>query len=148
MARALTVGQVAKIAGVNVETIRYYQRRGLIAEPKKLLEGYRTYPPETVSRIRFIKRAQSLGFTLAETNGLLRFEGGRVCARTRALAEQKVETIDQKLRDLAAMRMVLGDLIRRCEDGAPGGGCPIIEVLSEGGTESLPMTAPVGQVRK
>lgn len=78
--RALTIGRLAAAAGVNVETIRYYQRRGLLDEPNKPFQGYRHYPDDTVKRVRFIKRAQALGFTLEEIAGLLRLDGGDCCA--------------------------------------------------------------------
>jgi MerR family mercuric resistance operon transcriptional regulator len=130
MAQKLTIGRVAKLAGVNVETIRFYQRRGLLDEPPKPLGGYRWYPADAVNRIRFIKRAQVLGFTLEEVAGLLSLEEARACAETRTLAAHKLDLIEQKLRDLTAMRKALASLIRQCDAGEPAKGCPIIHVLS------------------
>ncbi|AXK39950.1 Hg(II)-responsive transcriptional regulator [Crenobacter cavernae] len=130
MAEALTIGRVAKLAGVNVETIRYYQRRGLLAEPDKPTGGYRRYPAEVVKRTRFIKRAQALGFTLDEVAGLLRLDEAGACAQTRELAAHKVALIDQKLAGLTAMRQALADLIGQCDAGQSSMGCPIIQVLA------------------
>lgn len=132
MVKELTIGRMAKRAGVNVETIRYYQRRGLLSEPDKPLGGYRRYAPEIVNRVRFIKRAQVLGFTLEEIRVLLRLEEACACAETRALAAHKVDLIDRKLADLAAMREALAGLISQCDAGESAKGCPIIQVLSQG----------------
>ncbi len=129
MTRDLTIGRMAGLAGVNVETVRYYQRRGLLEEPKKPLDGYRRYPSEMVKHIRFIKRAQALGFTLEEISGLLRLENSCACAETRALATHRIELIDRKLKDLSAMRKSLASLIRQCDAGEPAQGCPIIHTL-------------------
>lgn len=129
MAPELTIGRVAKLAGVNVETIRYYQRRGLLDEPSKPQGGYRRYPAEIVKHIRFIKRAQALGFTLEEVTGLLRLEKVRACAETRTLAAHKIDLIDQKLTGLAALRETLANLVQQCDTGQPTKGCPIIQVL-------------------
>src|ERR1700688_2816759 len=93
----LTIGKLAERAGVNVETIRYYQRRGLLDEPKKTLRGYRHYPPTIAKRVRFIKRAQTLGFTLEEVAGLLRLDSASACAETRELAAHKLALIEEKL---------------------------------------------------
>lgn len=131
MASELMIGRVAKLAGVNVETIRYYQRRGLLAEPDKPYMGYRRYPADIVKHIRFIKRAQGLGFTLKEIAELLRLEEARACAETRALATHKMELIDQKLTGLARMRKALAGLVRQCDRKHPMKGCPIIEVLEQ-----------------
>ncbi|RXZ42219.1 Hg(II)-responsive transcriptional regulator [Crenobacter cavernae] len=129
MAEALTIGRVAKLAGVNVETIRYYQRRGLLAEPDKPTGGYRRYPAEVVKRLRFIRRAQALGFTLDEVAGLLRLDEACACAQTRELATHKVALIDQKLAGLTAMRQALADLVGQCDAGQSATDCPIIQVL-------------------
>ena len=131
MASELTIGRVAKLAGVNVETIRYYQRRRLLAEPVKPHMGYRRYPADIVQRIRFIKRAQALGFTLEEIAELLRLEEARACAETRALAAHKMRLIDRKLTGLAAMRKALAGLVHQCEKKQPSKGCPILEVLEQ-----------------
>ena len=127
--KSLTISLVARAAGINVETIRYYQRRGLVREPPKPRQGYRIYTPETVDRLRFIKRAQELGFTLVEINNLLSLGDGH-CRETQVLAERKLSLIQGRIRDLKAMERVLGTLVKACHrrGGAPG--CPIIETLT------------------
>jgi MerR family mercuric resistance operon transcriptional regulator len=130
MQRAMTIGRLASAAGVGVETIRYYQRRGLLDEPRKPFRGYRHYPADLAKRVRFIKRAQALGFTLEEVACLLRLDGADRCADTRELAAHKVASIDRKLIDLTAMRDALSALVRQCETGRAEGSCPIISVLA------------------
>lgn len=127
----LTIGRVAKLAGVHVETIRYYQRRGLLIEPDKPWGAYRRYPAETVKRLRFIKRAQALGFTLEEVGDLLHLSEASACAETRNLATHKVELIDRKMADLAAMRQALATLVGQCDPGHRDGSCPIIVTLAQ-----------------
>lgn len=130
MGVALTIGKLAKDAGVNVETIRYYQRRGLLDEPAKPLGGHRRYPDDMVKRLRFIKRAQALGFTLTEVGGLLTLDKPGACTETRALAARKLALIQQKMADLAAMQHVLAGLVQQCDAGDGRAACPIIEVLA------------------
>ncbi len=129
MTAKLTIGKLAEAVGVNVETIRYYQRRGLMDEPVKPLGGHRRYTAEQAKRLSFIKRAQALGFTLSEVGGLLRLDEGCACAETRALATRKLASIEQKMADLAIMRQVLGELVQQCDVGGGGVACPIIDVL-------------------
>ena len=129
MTHELTIGKLAEGAGVNIETIRYYQRRGLLDEPRKPLAGYRRYPADMAKRVRFIKRAQALGFTLEEVTGLLRLNAAGACAETRELAARKLALIEQKLTDLAAMRKALARLVRSCDTGN-GKACPITHVLA------------------
>jgi MerR family mercuric resistance operon transcriptional regulator len=126
----LTIGKLAEAAGVNVETIRYYQRRGLLEDPPKPLGGHRRYPPDLAKRVRFIKRAQALGFTLSEVGGLLRLDEACACAETRALAARKLSLIEHKMADLTALRQVLGDLVQQCDASDGGAACPIIDVLA------------------
>lgn len=125
----LTIGSLADDAGVNVETIRYYQRRGLMPEPDRPAHGYRRYGATTVKRVRFIKRAQALGFTLEEIGGLLKLDEAHACAETRELASHKLQTIETKLADLVAMRKALTALLCQCDAGAMKGNCPIIHAL-------------------
>ena len=125
----LTIGGLADEAGVNVETIRYYQRRGLMPEPDRPAHGYRRYGATTVKRVRFIKRAQALGFTLEEIGGLLKLDEAHACAETRELASHKLQTIETKLADLVAMRKALTALLCQCDAGAMKGNCPIIHAL-------------------
>jgi MerR family transcriptional regulator, mercuric resistance operon regulatory protein len=126
----VTIGRLARQADVNVETIRYYQRIGLIEEPPKPSRGYRRYPASTIDRIRFIKRAQDLGFTLKEIEDLLSLDDGN-CAEARTIAEHKHEVIERRITDLDAMRNELGNLIEACRKNADGQGhCAIIETLT------------------
>lgn len=131
MIAKLTIGKLADVAGVNIETIRYYQRRGLLEEPIKPQGGHRHYTAEQAKRVRFIKRAQALGFTLSEVGSLLTLDEASACMETRALAARKLILIQQKLTDLAGMQRVLDDLLRQCDVGGSGLGCPIIEVLTQ-----------------
>ena len=129
--RPLTIGRLAKAAGVNVETIRYYQREGLLAEPEKPLQGYRVYPPETVARLHFIKRAKELGFTLREIRELLALGDGH-CHEVQLLAQEKAGQIEARLRDLEAMLSALRDLLSRC--GSEGEGathCGLVDALKQ-----------------
>lgn len=132
MRQSMTISRLAATAGVGVETVRFYQRRGLIAEPSRPPGGYRRYSEADARRIRFIRRAQELGFTLREIGDLLRLEGVRTCAGTRALAARKLGMVEAKLADLAALRQVLAEIIARCDAGRERGACPIIQSLIEG----------------
>jgi MerR family mercuric resistance operon transcriptional regulator len=130
MTTELTIGHLADKAGVNVETIRYYQRRGLMAEPAKPAGGHRRYDSDAIKRVRFIKRAQVLGFTLDEVGSLLDLDEACACAETRELATHKLQVIEEKLADLKAMRKALTALLRQCDAGATKGNCPIIHTLA------------------
>lgn len=131
MATELTIGKLAAAAGVNIETIRYYQRRGLLDEPPKPLGGHRRYAPEQAKRVRFIKRAQALGFALDEVDALLTLDAACACGETRAMAVRKLCLIEWKMADLAAMRQALGELVRQCDAGDGHAACPIIDVLAK-----------------
>lgn len=126
----LTIGQVATHAGVHKETIRYYQALGLVPEPQRPPGSVRRYGFETVARLRFIKRAQELGFTLQEVGKLLMLDDGQSCAATRALAEQKLSVIRERIVDLNRMRRLLEGLIGECDRGGRPRACPIIRTLS------------------
>lgn len=128
---ALRIGQVARQAGVNIETIRYYERRHLIPAPPRLSSGYRQYPPDTVTRVRFIKRAQALGFSLNEIAELLavreRSETLRHDARHHLLS--KIAAIEGKIRLLQRMQQTLIDLADACHNREQADECPILEAL-------------------
>jgi len=128
MTASLTIGRLARAAGVNVETVRYYQRVGLIEEPPKPDTGYRHYPPETVDRIRFIRRAQELGFRLREIRELLELGEGH-CADIRERARARRERVARQIADLQALQATLDNLIRSCERENQPGRCPIVESL-------------------
>ena len=130
MTTELTIGRLADEAGVNVETIRYYQRRGLLNEPRKPPGGHRRYPATATARIRFIKRSQQLGFTLEEVMALLLLEDGQNCRQTRLLAEHKLGVIDERIADLNRMRRTLEGLIAQCAVGKRPRSCPIIATLT------------------
>jgi MerR family mercuric resistance operon transcriptional regulator len=123
-----TISRLARAAGVNIETIRYYQRRGLLPQPGRPLQGFRRYGDEALARLRFIKRAQQLGFTLREIKELLAIGKGS-CADTRRRAELKRADVDARLHDLQELRTTLDRLIRACRRGGRPA-CPIVETLS------------------
>jgi len=127
----LTIGTLAKRAGVSVETIRYYQRRDLLQEPAKPPGGFRLYTPDTVKRVRFIKRAQALGFTLDEITGLLALDERKACLETRGIAAHKLELIEEKIADLTKMRKALSRLVRACDASSSSAPCPIIHLLAD-----------------
>jgi len=124
-----TIGVAASKAGVNIETIRYYQRIGLITEPEKPLTGFRIYPDSAIDRIHFIQRAQMLGFSLAEIKHLLELEDGD-CDQTRELAEQKLALIKHKIEDLQTIAGVLKKHIRVCRSNTDQHSCPLIGSLT------------------
>jgi len=125
----MTIGRLANQAGVNVETVRYYQRRGLIEEPPKPAGGHRRYPPSALKRITFIRRAQALGFSLAEVQNLLRYSDGRSWRETRQIAEKKFAGLNLHIGQLRKMRDALKGLIKKSRDGKGRGHCPIISAL-------------------
>lgn len=127
----LTVGKAAKRAGVSPDTIRYYERLGLLADAERLESGYRVFSMEAVRTLRFIKRAQGLGFSLDEIRELLAFrEETASCREVRNAALRKVELINRKIGDLSAIRDALTQLVRSCEAG-DGAVCPILDALDQ-----------------
>ncbi len=126
----LTIGRLAHAAGVHVETVRYYERLGLLAQPPRPPGGVRHYPAHAVERIRFIKRAQRLGFTLHEVAELLALGDGH-CRDVRRRAEARRDQIEAQIEDLQAMRTALDELIRACGSGRRHG-CPIVQTLTRG----------------
>jgi Hg(II)-responsive transcriptional regulator len=132
---SLTIGKVARLAEVGVETIRFYERQGLIQEPPRMESGYRQYPEETVHRLRFIKRAKELGFTLREIKELLGLRvdlsSAAICNAVRKLAEEKIADVRGKIRTLQRMEAVLVQLVGSCRNRAVTSDCPILEVLQE-----------------
>lgn len=126
--KPLTIGRLGRKAGVNVETVRYYQRIGLIKEPVKPYSGFRTYSNETVDRIKFIKRAQNLGFSLSEISELLKMGEGQ-CDDVRHRAETKRAQIKAQIRALRALDQTLSKLVTACKtEKSPT--CPIVETLT------------------
>jgi Hg(II)-responsive transcriptional regulator len=128
----MRIGKVAAEAGVNVQTLRYYERRGLLPEPERGNSGYRAYDPDTVRLVRFIKRAQELGFTLREIEELIELrQSPRRGAEVRAVAATKVVDIERRIRQLKAMRKALGGLVAACDSEGGTVACPIIEALDD-----------------
>ena len=127
---SMTIGRLAAQSGIHFETIRYYQRRGLMPTPARPRGSVRRYGIDAIGRLRFIKRAQELGFSLDEVRLLLELSVGEHCAETRALAEQKNRIVKEKIRELRGIQSALDKLIRKCNAGGKGSGCPIIENLS------------------
>ena len=125
----LTIGAFAGAADVGVETLRFYQRRGLLAEPDRPPGSVRRYGPSDVARVRFIKAAQRLGFSLDEVAGLLTLDDGAHCDEARALAEAKLLDIRGKLADLRRIERVLAALVRECCATTGTVSCPLISTL-------------------
>jgi MerR family mercuric resistance operon transcriptional regulator len=123
-----TISRIAKEIGVNIETIRFYERRGLIEQPDKPETGYRHYPDETVNRIRFIKRAQELGFTLDEIANLLSLND-RPCSQVQELTEHKLSAVKEKMADLRRLEKALKALLTQCQSNDDDSRCPIIDSL-------------------
>ena len=132
----LTTSQLANSAGVNVETLRYYERRGLLPEPPRRASGYRQYSQDDVARLQFIKRAKDLGFTLREVQELLdlRVDPDTPCAMVKRRADLKIIDIEERLRSLKRMKKALNKLAATCSGRGPVGDCPILEALGGDGT--------------
>ncbi len=128
---SLTIGKVAQLAGVGVETIRYYQRRGLVEEPHREESGYRQYTNDTVTRIRFIKRTKELGFSLKEIKGLLslRVDPHMTCEDIKTRAVGKIHEIEVKILELQKIKNALTKLIISCERTGRTTECPILDFL-------------------
>lgn len=131
----LTIGVFAKAAGVNVETIRFYQRKGLLREPDKPYGSIRRYGEADVVRVKFVKSAQRLGFSLDEIAELLRLDDGTHCEEASSPAEHKLKDVREKMADLARMETVLSELVCACHARKGNVSCPLIASLQgEAGT--------------
>jgi MerR family mercuric resistance operon transcriptional regulator len=130
----LTIGKVARGAGVGVETIRFYEREGLIERPHRKDSGYRVYPAATLDRVRFIRRAKELGFSLTEIKELLelRIVPGTTCGEIKQRAETKIDSIEDRIRRLQRMKRALQKLASACGGGGPVSECPILDALDRG----------------
>ena len=133
MMSLLTIGQVAKRCGVGVETVRFYEREGLVVQPSRPESGFRRYPPETVARVRFIQRSKALGFSLREIGDLLslRVDQAATCTEVRTRAEAKIGDIEKKIETLLGMKRALEKLTAACRKREPTGDCPILEALGD-----------------
>ncbi|HFE45569.1 MAG TPA: MerR family transcriptional regulator [Nannocystis exedens] len=134
--RTLTIGQLASAVDVGVQTLRYYERVGLLPKPPRSASGYRRYPSDAVVRVRFIRRAKELGFTLKEIRELfaLRIDPEKSCADVRALTRVKILDIEAKMADLDRIRGALTDLAVACRGQGPTSECPILDAISEDDT--------------
>ncbi len=130
-AGSLTIGKLANQGGVKVQTIRYYERRGLLPRPQRTPSGYRVYSDEAVRRLRFIRQAKTLGFSLSEIEELLslRMRPGTTCGDIRQRARQKMTTVDQKIEELNRIKDALDKLAVACRGKGPMSECPILEAL-------------------
>jgi MerR family copper efflux transcriptional regulator len=137
----LTIGQVAKEAGVGVETVRFYEREGLLDEPPRSASGYRQYPADTVTRLRFIRRAKDLGFSLNEINDMITLsrDPRASVAEVKSCAEAKIADIEDRLRDLQRVRDALVQLTQSCDGRTPMSRCPILLALNQ---EEGALTSP------
>ncbi len=130
----MTRSELARRAGVNPSTVRYYERVGVLPEPPRTAAGYRIYTEEDAERLRFVQRAQTLGFTLAEISDLLTLSvSGADCEAVRARAEAHRADVEARLRDLERVRSVLDDLIAACSDRRSTAVCPILDALRHSG---------------
>jgi MerR family mercuric resistance operon transcriptional regulator len=129
----MTTGQLAEAVGVGVETVRYYERVGILPEPPRTAGGHRQYRETDARRLRFVRRAQELGFTLNEIKGLLelRVEQGKSCVGVASTADQVIARIEGKVRELQAMRRTLAELRAYCAAETPTGECPILDALED-----------------
>lgn len=129
--KALMIGQVASQTGVGVETIRFYERQGLLDPPTRRASGYRQYDEDVVTRIRFIRRGKELGFSLTEIDELLKLRvDPDACAETKRRVDEKIGQIDEKIRDLQRVRDALSDLASTCGESRDTSQCPILEALA------------------
>jgi Hg(II)-responsive transcriptional regulator len=130
----MRTSEAAASAQVNPQTLRYYERRGLIAKPERTGSGYRAYPDEAVNRVRFIKRAQAVGFSLTDIEVLLHLDSGRAtdCRAAQDLAEAKVAELERRIHEMTAMRDTLRRFVTECDTARPPGACPMISELSNG----------------
>ena len=127
---SLTISGLAAAAAVSIETVRYYQRRGLLQEPARPPGGVRRYANTDVDQLRFIKRAQAMGFTLEEIRSLLKLRSQDACHATRALAVSKLRLIDTNIRELQQLREALAELVAACDANVDESHCPVIERLT------------------
>lgn len=130
MPRPYTIARLAAVAGIHVETVRYYQRLRLVPEPARPLGGIRRYGERDADRLRFIKRAQAMGFTLAEVASLLKLQEKRSCHATRELAATKLRLVDARIRELRDLRRELAGLIAGCDANTHDTKCPVIQRLA------------------
>lgn len=146
----LRIGEVARGAGVGVETIRYYERIGLLDRPPRAASGYRQYPASVVPMLRFISQAKTFGFTLREIRELinLRVEPGASACRVRDLAETKLQEVEARIGGLRRLRRALAGLVASCDGKGPVSECPIIDALAETEWHTRDASRPRGAGKK
>ncbi|MBE7940100.1 MerR family transcriptional regulator [Ramlibacter aquaticus] len=127
--QSMTIGQLAAAAGVNVETVRYYQRRELLAVPKREVGSIGRYSREALTRLRFIKRSQSLGFSLDDVQVLLSLDDGQACSSARHLGELKLAEVRDRIETLRVLEVALEELVSKCATSKRKVSCPLIESL-------------------
>jgi MerR family mercuric resistance operon transcriptional regulator len=147
--KTLTIGQVARQAGIGVETVRFYERQGLLEEPTRKASGYREYTEDVVRRLRFIRRAKELGFSLKEVRELLtlRLDPDATAADVKRRAEAKLADIEARIRDLRRMKEALVELAAACSGHGPASECPILGALDGTGATWSPAARPLYMVR-
>ncbi len=135
--KPLTIGKVASRAGIGIETIRFYEREGLIAEPPRRESGYRQYPEDAVTRLRFIRHAKELGFSLKEIKELfaLRVDPETTCKEIRERAQAKIGDIEDRIRALQRVKRALNGLVVSCRGRGPVSECPILDALGQDGAK-------------
>lgn len=133
--KEITSGVLAHLAGVNRETIRFYERRGLLPKPRRNPSKYRIYNETDVQRVRFITQAKNLGFTLSEIDNLLSIADGRIvsCAKVRVIAERRLLFIDEQIRNLTLLQEALRQVVTKCSNAKTISACPLIYTLTTGG---------------
>ncbi len=126
-----TRGELAKDAGINIETLRYYERKKLLPEPERTDSGYRIYTKEDLSRLNFISLAKDHGFSLKEIKELLdlRISRKTSCETVRSISEEKIKKVDEKIHELKKIKRALQELVNACHRGGPGGECPILDAF-------------------
>lgn len=127
----MTIGKVARKAGLAIDTVRYYEREGLIEKPARSASGYRNYRPDVIARLRFIRQAKNLGFSLSEVRELLALKvaPGKSCADVRARTERKIADVEQRIAQLERMKRALAKLAAACSGRGPTSECPILEAM-------------------
>lgn len=130
MSTQMTISRLAAAGGVHVETVRYYQRRGLLSEPQRPAGGVRRYTQTDVGRLQFIRRAQAMGFSLDEIAGLLEVRGQRACERTRQLTERKLDEVRRRREELQQLEADLERLVEECRHATKGAACPTLDLLT------------------
>lgn len=135
MSTPFTIGRLATAAGVHVETVRYYQRRGLLPQPSRPLGGIRRYDDNDLARLQFIRRAQTVGFSLEEVGGLLEAHGTGACEHTRRLTENRLVDVRCKLDELRRLESELVQLVAGCAQTGPDECCPTLDRLEHAGAD-------------